>query len=100
MRGDAVRSTTPNGSFSGACPYVESFNGKSCDDCLNEHWFVGLAHAMEVIEGWRVDYNEVRPHTLAGQIAPAEFARLHSALQSPTAPFAPSANDHITAELS
>jgi len=80
--------------------YVESFNGKFRDECLNQHWFVGFSHAMQVIEEWRVDYNEVRPHSSLGQIAPAEFARLQSALQSPTAPSAPTANDHITRELS
>jgi putative transposase len=63
--------------------YVESFNGKFRDECLNEHWFVALRHAMEVIEDWRVDYNEVRPHSSLGQAVPAEFARLQSGLQSP-----------------
>jgi len=80
--------------------YVESFNGKFRDECLNQHWFVSLSHAMEVIENWREDYNEVRPHSSLGQIAPAEFARLQTGLQSPTAPSAPPANDQtLTAEL-
>jgi hypothetical protein len=42
--------------------YIESFNGKFRDECLNEHWFGGLADARRIIEEWRVDYNEVRPH--------------------------------------
>ena len=45
--------------------YVESFNGKFRDECLNEHWFVSVAEAKAVIEAWRVDYNTVRPHALA-----------------------------------
>ena len=55
--------------------YVESFNGKFRDECLNEHWFTSLAHARDVIEGWRRDYNEVRPHSSLGNATPAEFAR-------------------------
>ena len=55
--------------------YVESFNGKFRDECLNEHWFTSLAHARDVIEGWRKDYNEVRPHSALGNLPPAEFAR-------------------------
>jgi putative transposase len=35
--------------------YVESFNGKCGDECLNEHWFVSLADAQRIIEAWRVD---------------------------------------------
>jgi putative transposase len=40
--------------------YVESFNGRLRDECLNEHWFVSLAHARMVIENWRREYNEER----------------------------------------
>lgn len=45
--------------------YIESFNGKFRDECLNEHWFTDLAHARELINQWRIDYNENRPHSLA-----------------------------------
>jgi putative transposase len=48
--------------------YVESFNGKFRDECLNEHWFVSLADAKAIIEVWRVDYNTVRPHGSLGQL--------------------------------
>ena len=41
--------------------YVESFNGRLRDECLNEHWFVSLAHAKVEIERWRREYNEERP---------------------------------------
>jgi len=81
--------------------YIESFNGKFRDECLDEHWFVGLAHAREVIEAWRVDYNEVRPHSAIGNLAPAEFVRRARAeLRSPTAPFVPPAGEDIGPELS
>ena len=55
--------------------YIESFNGKFRDECLNQHWFVSLAEARVTIENWRVDYNEQRPHQGLGQRTPAEFAR-------------------------
>lgn len=55
--------------------YVESFNGKFRDECLNEHWFVSLADAIATIEAWRIDYNTVRPHSALGGRTPHDFAR-------------------------
>jgi putative transposase len=50
--------------------FIESFNGKFRDECLNEHWFMSWAEAREKIEAWRRDYNQVRPHSaLAYQTA-------------------------------
>jgi putative transposase len=57
--------------------YIESFNGKFRDECLNEHWFETLAQARNNIEVWRRDYNEVRPHSNLGRIPPASFVALH-----------------------
>ena len=54
--------------------YVESFNGKFRDECLNEHWFVSLADAQLQIEAWRVDYNTVRPHSALDNQTPHQFA--------------------------
>lgn len=54
--------------------YIESFNGKFRDECLNEHWFLNLADATAVIEAWRIDYNTVRPHGSLGQQTPAAYA--------------------------
>jgi len=54
--------------------YIESFNGKFRDECLNEHWFLDLAHAREKISHWRLDYNEQRPHSSLGYQTPLEFA--------------------------
>ena len=57
--------------------YIESFNGKFRDECLNDHYFHSLAHARAVIAEWRRDYNEARPHSSLGRIPPAEFAARH-----------------------
>jgi putative transposase len=54
--------------------FVESFNGKFRDECLNAHWFSTLDDARRAIEAWRVDYNDVRPHSSLDETPPAEFA--------------------------
>lgn len=54
--------------------FVESFNGRLRDECLNAHWFLSLADARTKIEAWRRDYNESRPHTLLGWLTPIEYA--------------------------
>ena len=54
--------------------FIESFNGKFRDECLNEHWFHTLDHARAVIQQWRTDYNECRPHSMLGYRTPAEVA--------------------------
>ena len=53
--------------------YIESFNGKLRDECLNQNWFVTLKDAREVIEAWRIDYNEFRPHSSLGDLSPVEY---------------------------
>ena len=53
--------------------FVESFNGKFRDECLNENWFYGLEDAREKIETWRVDYNTQRPHRSLRQLTPFEY---------------------------
>lgn len=54
--------------------YIESFNGKFRDECLNESWFVNLRDAQRTIEAWRVEYNVARPHSGLANRTPAEFA--------------------------
>lgn len=54
--------------------YVESFNGRLRDECLNETWFMNLAHAKAVIETWRREYNEERPKKALGGLTPAAYA--------------------------
>jgi putative transposase len=54
--------------------YIESFNGKFRDECLNEHWFCSIAEAESVVEEWRQDYNTVRPHSSLGYRTPEQAA--------------------------
>lgn len=54
--------------------YIESFNSRLRQECLNESWFLSLADAQEKIENWRIEYNHVRPHSSIGNLAPIEFA--------------------------
>jgi putative transposase len=54
--------------------YIESFNGKLRDECLNVTQFESLTHAQAVIEAWRRDYNNQRPHGSLGHLTPREYA--------------------------
>ncbi|WP_132966389.1 MULTISPECIES: IS3 family transposase [Rahnella] len=54
--------------------FIESFNGRFRDECLNEHWFSDVSHARKTISEWRQDYNEYRPHSALNYQAPSEFA--------------------------
>jgi len=54
--------------------FIESFNGRFRDECLNEHWFANLGEARRIIEAWRIDYNQDRPHSALGYLTPNEFA--------------------------
>ena len=54
--------------------FVESFNGRLRDECLNEHLFRSYRHARDIIEEWRIDYNQHRPHTSLDGLTPNEFA--------------------------
>ncbi len=55
--------------------YIESFNGRFRDECLNEHWFTSLHHARVVIDAWRREYNEERPKKSLGGLTPASYAK-------------------------
>ena len=57
--------------------FIESFNGKFRDECLNEHWFLTLQEAQLVIEAWRREYNEERTHSAIGNLTPMEFINHH-----------------------
>lgn len=72
-RGIALRLIEPGKPNQNA--YVESFNGRLRDECLNEHWFVSLDHARTVIEAWRREYNEERPKKSLGGLTPAQYAK-------------------------
>ncbi len=55
--------------------YIESFNGRFRDECLNENWFTSLPHAKTVIERWRYEYNEERPKNGLSGLTPAAYAK-------------------------
>ncbi|KLN62210.1 integrase [Kiloniella spongiae] len=55
--------------------FIESFNGKLRDECLNETLFSSLKHAREVLADWRKDYNQHRPHSAIGNIPPLEYVK-------------------------
>ena len=56
--------------------YIESFNGRFRQECLNENWFLSLEDAVEKVESWRNHYNGDRPHSALGNLSPREFAVL------------------------
>jgi putative transposase len=53
---------------------IESFNGRLRDECLNVYSFLSIAHAQDLIDGWRRDYNDRRPHGALGHLTPSEYA--------------------------
>ena len=54
--------------------YIESFNSRFRDECLNEHWFFHLRHARQLIEIWRQEYNQERPKKALGGLTPSQHA--------------------------
>jgi len=60
--------------------FAESFIGRLRDECLNTNWFISLKHARNVIEDWRQDYNEVRPHSSLKGATPKEYAEIAAGL--------------------
>ena len=54
--------------------FIESFNGRLREECLNQHWFSSLDEARRLTESWREDYNRQRPHSALGNRTPSEFA--------------------------
>jgi putative transposase len=59
--------------------FVESLQGRLRDECLDRHWFLGLADARQTIKAWRQDYNRARPHSALGYRPPEEFRRTFEA---------------------
>ena len=59
--------------------FVESFNGTFRSECLNIHWFMDLKEARQLIEVWRQEYNESRPHASLDDRTPSEFASQYAA---------------------
>ena len=55
-------------------PFIESFNGKLREECLNRYEFVSILEAQEIVEAWRIEYNTYRPHSSLNYLTPVEFA--------------------------
>ena len=69
-----MRSQRPSEVLTVENAFIESFNGRLRDECLNEHLFASLPEARRIIEEWRIDYNTLRPHTSLDGLPPIEFA--------------------------
>jgi putative transposase len=54
--------------------FIESFNGRLRDECLNVNEFVSLEHARATLHSWREDYNHTRPHGSLGRLTPSDYA--------------------------
>ena len=68
-------------------PYIESFNGKMRDECLNMEIFSNGQEAKEVVENWRIEYNERRPHSALGWQTPSEYAMRAASVSRATPSF-------------
>ena len=69
--------------------FIESFNGRLRDECLNVEWFSSLDDARQKLAKFREHYNQQRPHSSLADLAPAAFAQQMAALRSPPAPCEP-----------
>ncbi len=78
--GIALRFIDPGNPIQNA--FCESFNGRLRDECLDQHWFLSLADARTILEQWRQDYNQVRPHGALGYQTPAQVRRQFTAEHS------------------
>ncbi len=79
---------------------IESFNGRFREECLDQNWFSSLAEARRIIEAWRLDYNEHRPHTSLRMRTPAAFAAARPFAKPPrpaSTPGAASPSDLVAA---
>ncbi len=84
--------------------FVESFNGRVREECLNLHWFIDLSDARQTVASWMREYNQERQHSSLGKRTPHEFAeRWRSAMETaenansalPSVPTAPTATEKI-----
>lgn len=73
--------------------FIESFNGRFRDECLNQHWFLTLADARRTIETWRIKYNTARPHRGLNRLTPSQFAQRYHTQNRETVNQLPSTTD-------
>lgn len=78
VRLDFIRPGKPNENA-----FIESFNGRLREECLNDNQFLTMVEAQTVIEAWRKDYNEKRPHGSLNGLTPSEFAEKHKTDSAP-----------------
>jgi putative transposase len=64
--------------------FIESFNGRLRQECLNQHWFTTLEEARIKVGNWRVEYNEARPHSSLGNRTPSEYAAEWKGIRAPS----------------
>jgi putative transposase len=62
--------------------FIEAFNGRLRDECLNVHQFTSIEDARDKIEAWRIDYNARRPHSSPGHLTPDEFVAQRQAVRT------------------
>ena len=62
--------------------FIEFFNGRLRDECLNVHQFTSIADAQTKIEAWRLDHNQRQPHSSLGHLTPNEFAAQRQAIRA------------------
>ena len=62
--------------------FIESFNGRLRDECVNVHQFTSIGRRRTKIEAWRIDYNQRRPHSSLGHLTPNEYAQQRQAQQT------------------
>ncbi len=79
--------------------FVESFNGRLRDECLNETLFTSMAHARQVLAAWREDYNNISPHSKLGGCTPAQIAGERAVGHAPQLVAIPSITEHQTRGL-
>jgi putative transposase len=60
--------------------FIEAFNTRVLQECLNENWFLSLGDAQEKVERWRRNYNEDQPHGALGDLTPRAFAPAPAAM--------------------
>ncbi len=58
--------------------HIESFNARVRQECLSQHWFIGLEDARKTLADWRDDYNNHRPHSSLENLTPVEYRRAGS----------------------
>ncbi|BEQ14169.1 transposase [Desulfoferula mesophila] len=71
-------------------PFIESFNGRLREECLNENWFVSVVDAQDKLDTWRLDYNQHRPHSSLGNMTPEAYAKQVGPAPCVASPMAPS----------